>query len=107
MVSCKFAAGDRVQLRLATHVDGFPQDIYSILRRLPPEANVCQYRVKRVQDGQERVVTENELVTLTFPKDVRRAHERAVDTQLELQRMRNEGARARGRAAAIRTNQGR
>lgn len=107
MISHRFNVGDRVQLCLAMHVNSVPQDIYSISRRLPPDANVCKYRVKRVHDGQERVVTENELVRLTLPEDVGRADKRAVDTQLDLQRIRNEAARARGRAAAVRTNQGR
>ena len=103
MISHKFAVGDRVQLRLANDVDGMPEDIYTISRRLPAEANVCQYRVRRVQDGQERVMRENALVMMTSKEEIGRAHMKEVETQLDLQRIRNTAARVRARAGASRS----
>jgi hypothetical protein len=70
----KFAVGDRVRLVLNSYLDYGPQDVYMILRMLPAEANVWQYRVKRVGDGQERAVSEPQLVKITF-------EERTGDTQ--------------------------
>jgi hypothetical protein len=106
VISHRFSVGDRCNY-FSPHVNSVPQDVYSISSRLPPEANVCRYRVKRVQDGQERVVTENELVMLTLPEDVCSADKRAVEAQFDFRRIHNEAARPRGRAAAGRTNQGR
>ena len=58
MVSHKFAVGDRVRLTLDRYAESSPLDIHTISRKLPAEGNVCQYRVKRVGDGQERTVSE-------------------------------------------------
>lgn len=102
----RFAVGERVQLRLALYVNGMPHDVYAILRRLPPEANICQYRVQRVLDGQERVVTENELVKMLSQEGDGQAHSRGLNAQLDLQRIRNVAARTRAQAASSRTNRG-
>jgi hypothetical protein len=66
MAPRKFTLGDQVRLT-ADPSSGTkdPQDVYAISRMLPPEANVWQYRVKRVSDGQERVVTESQLQKVT------------------------------------------
>lgn len=52
------SVGDRVRLRLDSHIVESPADVYTISRALPFMANVWQYRVKRVGDGQERAVNE-------------------------------------------------
>jgi hypothetical protein len=64
MVSHKFAVGDRVTLDLGRNSESSPWDIHTISRRLPAEANVCQYRVKRVGDGQERTVSEPQMTAV-------------------------------------------
>ena len=64
MVSHKFAVGDRVRLTLDRYAESSPWDIHTISRKLPAEANVCQYRVKRVGDGQERTVSEHQMVAV-------------------------------------------
>lgn len=62
MVSYKFAVGDRVQVVVDRYAGDVPSGVYTVSRRLPIEANVCQYRVKHTQDGHERVVRESQLV---------------------------------------------
>lgn len=62
MTSHKFAVGDRVQLVVDRNAGDVPRGLYTISRRMPVEANVCQYRVKHVQDGHERVVRETQIV---------------------------------------------
>lgn len=62
MVSHKFAVGDRVRF-IGSRFDGdVPGGVYAIVRRLPVEGNVCQYRVRHVADGHERVMRENQIV---------------------------------------------
>jgi hypothetical protein len=70
VASHKFGVGDRVRLKLGSYLDYSPQDVYTILRMLPAQANVWQYRVKRVGDGQERAVSEPELVKITRPSGI-------------------------------------
>jgi len=62
MVSHKFAVGDRVRFVGGRYDGDVPPGVYTISRKLPVEANVCQYRVKHAQDGHERVVRESQLV---------------------------------------------
>jgi hypothetical protein len=62
MPTHKFAIGDRVRLVVSKYAGDVPPGVYTISRQLPVEANVCQYRVKHVQDGHERVVRESQLV---------------------------------------------
>ena len=69
MVSHKFAVGDRVRLTLDRYAESSPWDIHTISRKLPAEANVCQYRVKRVGDGQERTVSEHADGRRSRPRD--------------------------------------
>lgn len=62
MVSHKFAVGDRVRF-IGSRFDGdVPAGVYAIVRRLPVEGNVCQYRVRHVEDGHERVMRENQII---------------------------------------------
>ena len=62
----KFAIGDRVRLRLDKYANDNPADIYTISRALPATANIWQYRVKRVGDGQERAVNEQQLAKASY-----------------------------------------
>jgi hypothetical protein len=62
MTTHKFAVGDRVRLVVSKYAGDVPPGVYTISRKLPVEANVCQYRVKHVQDGHERVVRESQLI---------------------------------------------
>jgi hypothetical protein len=105
MASHKFAVGDRVRLTLERYAESNPWDIHTISRRLPAEANVCQYRVKRVGDGQERTVSEPQMVSVKAEGRAADAHFKAVEAQQGVQRARNADARARGVAA--RTDRGR
>ena len=95
MVSHKFAVGDRVRLTLDRYVESSPLDIHTISRKLPAEANVCQYRVKRVSDGQERTVTEQQITAVRPDGNGVDAHVRALEAQQDLQRTRNAEARIR------------
>ena len=61
MEARKFAIGDQVFLRLDSYTNNNPADVYTVSRVLPAMANVWQYRVKRVGDGQERAVNEQQL----------------------------------------------
>ena len=103
MVMRQFAVGDRVHLRLPNYINGFPHDVYTISRRLPTEANIRQYRVQRAQDGQQRVVREDELIMLDPPQQMDSPSVKAVEAQLHQQRIRNSAARVR----AARINHGR
>ena len=57
----KFKVGQSVRfiggMKYSTNVRG----IYKIVRLLPSETRDCQYHIKNVTDGQERVVNESEL----------------------------------------------
>lgn len=60
----KFAIGDRVRLTADSYSANNPYDTYTISRMLPADANVWQYRMKRVGDGQERAATELQIVKM-------------------------------------------
>jgi hypothetical protein len=105
MVSHKFAVGDRVRLTLDRYAESSPSDIHTISRRLPAETNVCQYRVKRVGDGQERTVSEPQMVAVKADIRAADSHFKAVEGQQDLQRVRN--ARARERGSDTRTDRDR
>jgi hypothetical protein len=96
MASREFAVGDLVRLSLETPSHHNPQDVYSISRILPAEANVWQYRVRREGDGQERAVSEAQLVRVTPEQPGDRSQKEA---QLDLQRIRNANALGRAHAA--------
>lgn len=95
MVSHKFAVGDRVRLTLERHAESSPWDIHTISRKLPAEANVWQYRVKRVGDGQERTVSEPQMVAVKAEGRTADSHFKAIEAQQDTQRVRNAEARAR------------
>lgn len=69
----KFAIGDRVRLAAHGYSVNDPHDIYTISRMLPADANVWQYRMKRVGDGQERAATELQLVKMVSEERIGRA----------------------------------
>lgn len=94
MQAYKFSVGDRVRLNLQRYVESSPSDVHTVSRRMPAEANVWQYRVKRVGDGQERTVTEDQLVAMGAEARRVAAHDQAVGAQ-ELRPLRNGGARLR------------
>ena len=62
----KFAVGEQVRLLLDSYQNNNPADVYTVSRALPAAANVWQYRVKRVGDGQERAVNEQQLAKAGF-----------------------------------------
>jgi hypothetical protein len=99
MLSRKFAVGDRVQLSLDTPLNHNPQDVYTVSRILPAQANVWQYRVKRADDGQERAVGEPQLVKVT-PEQ--RTGRNEIETQRDIQRIRNANSLERAHRAAKR-----
>jgi len=102
MEARKFAIGDRVLLRLDSYTDDNPADVYTVSRALPAMTNVWQYRVKRVGDGQERAVTEQQLAKAGFEALATRSMSEA---QQDLQKNRNARAAARTQVAARRSEQ--
>jgi hypothetical protein len=105
MASHKFSVGDRVRLTLDRHAESSPWDIHTISRKLPAEANICQYRVKRVGDGQERTVSEPQMVAVKAEGRAADSHFKALEEQRDVQRNRNADARAR--APGARSDRGR
>ena len=104
MEARKFAIGDQVRLLLDRYATDNPADVYTVSRTLPAMANVWQYRVKRVGDGQERMVSEQQLVKFVFQPSADRS---AAEAQQDMQRLRNARASARARVAARRSEQDR
>ena len=98
----KFVIGDQVRLLLDKYANDNPADVYTISRELPPTANVWQYRVKRVGDGQERAVSEQQLAKVGFQN---LTHLSAAEAQRDIQRLRNARASARARVTARRSEQ--
>ena len=86
MISHKYAVGDRVRLTLDRYAESSPWDIHTISRKLPAEGNVCQYRVKRVGDGQERTVSETQMEAVKAEGRASDAHFKALGAQHDLQR---------------------
>ena len=101
MEARKFAIGDRVRLQLGGYANDNPADVYTVSRALPDLANIWQYRVKRVGDGQERAVSEQQLARAGFQALANQSM--AAAAQQDRQRIRNARATARTRAAARRS----
>jgi hypothetical protein len=99
MASRKFVVSDRVRLSLDTSLNHNPQDVYTVSRILPAQANVWQYRVKRDGDGQERAVGESQLVTVTPEQPTGRNE---IEAQRDIQRIRNASSLERAHRAAKR-----
>ena len=98
----KFAVGDRVLLRLDSYTNERPADVYTIARALPATANIWHYRVKRVGDGQERAVNEQQLATAGLGAMANRS---MAEAQQALQRSRNARASAHAQVAMQRSEQ--
>jgi hypothetical protein len=98
----KFVIGDRVRLRLDSHINEYPAATYTISRALPAMANVWQYRVKRVDDGLERAVNEQQLAKATSQTAAQRS---LIDLQRDAQRVRNARAAERTRVVAKRSEE--
>ena len=98
----RFAVGDQVRLLLDNYVSDSPADVYTVSRALPAMANVWQYRVKRVGDGQERAVSEQQLAKGRLQT---LASLSAAEARQDMQRMRNARAAARARVTARRSEQ--
>lgn len=60
MPSHKFAAGRKVQIA-ASDLRLSPLGQFEIVRALPIEHGVLQYRIKSLKDGHQRVVMESDL----------------------------------------------
>jgi hypothetical protein len=102
MEARKFAIGDQVRLRLDSYANDNPADVYTVSRALPATANVWQYRVKRVGDGQERAVNELQLEKAASQTSAQRS---VAEMQQDTQRIRNTRASERARAVARRSEQ--
>jgi hypothetical protein len=61
MVRHKYTIGQEVEFLPGRMDFNIPRGTYRILRQLPVEANTCQYRVKNLRDGHERIMNENQL----------------------------------------------
>ena len=95
----KFAVGNRVRLLLDNYANDSPADMYEVSRILPAQANVWQYRVKRVSDGQERAVSEPQLISAELLEMTVRPE---IEAQRKHQRIRNARALARSQTVARR-----
>jgi len=103
MEARKFAIGDQVRLLLNTYANDNPADVYTIFRALPAMANVWQYRVKRISDGQQRAVSEQQLAKAG--SGLLSTGLSPGDLQQDAQRIRNARAAARARVTAKRSEQ--
>lgn len=63
MPSHKFAAGRKVQF-VKTDLRLSPLGQFEIIRALPIEHGILQYRVKSLKDGHQRVVIESDLSSM-------------------------------------------
>jgi hypothetical protein len=102
MEARKFTIGDQVRLLLDAYTSDSPADVYTVSRALPAMANVWQYRVKRVGDGQERAVSEQQLAKAGLQNLTNLS---ATEAQQETQRIRNIRASLRTRVTARRSEQ--
>ena len=100
MEARKFVVGDQVRPLLDNYANDNPADVYTISRELPTTANVWQYRVKRVGDGQERAVSEQQLAKAGSQTWVNLS---PLDAQQDAQRIRNARASDRARVTARRS----
>jgi hypothetical protein len=62
MAAHKFAQGQGVRYSPHRFQDSSTQGLYTIVRLLPEEGSVPQYRIKANIGGQERVAREDQLV---------------------------------------------
>jgi hypothetical protein len=57
----KFSVGSAVRYSAGAYAAPTVSGTYTVVRLLPPEPGDCQYRVKSLRDGHERVVRESQL----------------------------------------------
>jgi hypothetical protein len=57
----KFRVGSAVRYSAGAYAGATVNGTYTVTRLLPPEPGDCQYRVKSIRDGHERVVRESQL----------------------------------------------
>jgi hypothetical protein len=77
-------------------------EVYEVSRILPTQTNTRQYRVRRISDGQERAVSEAQLVSVESQNMLERPE---IEAQQEQQRVRNARASARSQALSRRDQQ--
>jgi hypothetical protein len=100
MEARRFAIGDRVRLLLDNYANDNPADVYTVSRALPAMANVWQYRVKKVGDGQERAVSEQQIAKAGFHNLTNLS---AAAAQQDAQKLPNARASTRARTTARRS----
>jgi len=61
MFEHKFRVGQEVNFSSDRGVDRGSKGYFTIVRLLPIEGNIPQYRIRNNGDGQERMVRENEI----------------------------------------------
>ena len=61
MIRHKYSVGQSVEFMPGQLDHNVPRGTYTIVRQLPIEARDCQYRVKNLRDGHERIVREAQL----------------------------------------------
>ncbi len=103
MEARKFTIGDRVRVLLDSYVSDNPADVYTVSRALPAAANIWQYRVKRVGDGQERAVNEMQLAKSVLQTSATSPTRSMAEAQQDLQRIRNVRASERARVKTKRS----
>ena len=57
----KYATGQSVRYSPHRHEDASGRGVYTIVRLLPEQDAIPQYRIKAKMDGRERVVLESQL----------------------------------------------
>jgi hypothetical protein len=62
----KFRIGQAVEYFVGRRFDRLAGGGYTIVRLLPLEQNIPQYRIKSTRDGRERLVHESEIGSLPF-----------------------------------------
>jgi hypothetical protein len=62
MATHKYAPGQNVRFSPGRSEDISARGLYTIVRKLPEEGNVPQYRIKAKTDGRERIVREDQLM---------------------------------------------
>ena len=61
MLEHKFGVGQTVHFSPGRGVDHRSKGRYTIVRLLPTDSNLPQYRIRNIVNGQERIVHEGEL----------------------------------------------
>ncbi len=70
MAAHKFKTGQRVTVASNNRDGELRGGTFTIVRLLPEERGVWQYRIKSITDGHERVVLENDLKRVVLGNDL-------------------------------------